>query len=195
MNLAAFELLKKYKPQCDYCKQNEKKYEYNSQTLTYYRNKVSSNYYFCSANCKDAFKNEKRCNDCGYHSDLVQPSGETFVLCTDYPYDKSCYQKYMREKNKYGNSNYCAFCERNLEVKGKLIVNDKITIHYCEECLEIYRNIVLTLDYEPRETSNSSDQCGECVFCTGESDCKNIHGSILCDKCVDIYKLMVLGCD
>jgi hypothetical protein len=98
MSLAGFELLKKNKPECDYCKRNEKKYEYSSQTLTYYRNKASSNHYFCSDKCKNAFNNEKRCKHCGYHSDLVQPLGETFVLCTNYPFDKSCYQKYMREK-------------------------------------------------------------------------------------------------
>lgn len=57
---AEFEFLKKKKSECDYCYKNEKNYEFCGQTSSYYRNKVSGIYFYCSEDCKDAFYREKR---------------------------------------------------------------------------------------------------------------------------------------
>ena len=185
MDYYRFESIKKRKIECDYCNQNEKKSEYHSQTLTYYRNKASDNYYFCSNDCKNRFNNEKKCNNCNFHSDLMQPPGETFVLCTNYPFEKSCYEKYMF--NKYGQ---CSFCKQ--QPQNELKINETTTINYCNKCCEIYKNIVLTLDYEIEQTLNDIDN--NCVFCN-QDNVKNIKGFTICDECVNNYKLLAFGCN
>lgn len=78
---------------CEICSDDSKK-EFYSQTTTFYRNKTSGQYYFCSENCKTLFDNTRKCKYCGYHSDLVKMDG--FMLCTSDAYwNPTCHDKYL----------------------------------------------------------------------------------------------------
>ena len=82
---------------CNICSKEGNK-EFYTQTMTYYRNKASGHYYFCSNDCKTIFCNTKKCKYCGYYSDLL-PIDEGFMLCTSDEYwNPSCYDKYFIRK-------------------------------------------------------------------------------------------------
>ena len=69
--------------------------QYYSQTMTYYRNKASGHYYFCSEACKTIFDHTKKCKYCGYYDDLI-PTEDGFMLCTsDEHWNPTCYEKYL----------------------------------------------------------------------------------------------------
>jgi hypothetical protein len=82
---------------CEICDKPASK-EFQSQTLTYYRSKVSSQYYFCSKECQRFFNNNKKCKYCSYYDDLVKTE-EGFSVCTNKEFWKfSCFEKYQIEK-------------------------------------------------------------------------------------------------
>ncbi|EFA75029.1 hypothetical protein PPL_11714 [Heterostelium album PN500] len=70
-----------YMKHCAICGKNAVK-EYFSQTSSYYRNRASANYNFCSNGCMEEFDNTRKCRYCSYYEKLVQvPCG--FMLCTN----------------------------------------------------------------------------------------------------------------
>ena len=83
---------------CNICSKEGNK-EFYTQTMTYYRNKASGHYYFCSNDCKTIFCNTKKCKYCGYYSDLLPIDGG-FMLCTsDEHWNPSNYDKYFIRKH------------------------------------------------------------------------------------------------
>ncbi|AGF85716.1 hypothetical protein QJ854_gp066 [Moumouvirus goulette] len=76
----------------------EAKAEFRSGTVTYYRNKNSGIYNFCSKECMDKFNRTEKCWFCSYHSDLVSTESG-FMVCTSNEYWKySCHDKYCLRK-------------------------------------------------------------------------------------------------
>ena len=171
------------KETCDYCNANTKLPQYNIQTPSYYRNKSSWHYFFCSSECKDNFENEKVCKHCHYRDDgnLMRPEGTTFMLCTSHPggFRESCYAKHIGEK--------CSFCWNFDADKLKIWCSiDKLNYYYCDDCFSIYKNIVL------KNIDDLVLNDNQCVFCyTATDDC--INGSYLCEECLKVYKIFVFG--
>ena len=168
----------KKKETCDYCNTNNKLPDFYIQTPSYYRNKSSGHFFFCSNDCKTKYKNEKVCKYCGYDQDLKKPEGENFMLCTDYAFQESCYDKYIRENSP--PESHCSFCNRFID-KEKLYCKKDI----CSDCFEVYKNIVLL-----NECENHNN---DCVFCE-KSNCNHIfvNGYSLCNECFCVYKNLVL---
>lgn len=127
--------------------------------------------------------------DCGYHSDLKQPLGESFVLCTDYPYEKSCYQKYMSEK--CGIKMDCDFCGGYTETK--LEISETESLFYCNDCYEKIKTITFALDSKSKKLDNECVLCHREEYSHRDEHFKNIHGFTVCNECVDKYKLFIMG--
>jgi len=147
---------------CSICSEEGNK-EFYTKTMTYYRNKASGHYYFCSNDCKTIFCNTKKCKYCGYYSDLL-PIDEGFMLCTsDEHWNPSCYDKYFIRKqfktdkdeaikrdftvdNLYDNIGNNTNAIDNCETDERLIYETaKYLIHNL-----IYRNW-LVIDYNIRD--------------------------------------------
>ena len=180
------EYSKQNKETCDYCNSNSKFPQYHAQSMSWYRNKVGGDYFFCSLECRDKFKNEKICAHCHYMDDkLKKPKYGNFVLCTSHSYDTPCYDKFIIQ-------DVCSFClTHKSECEGEIIFWDTIekTDYYCcERCLLVYKNIVLKLD---SDDSDDSDLSG-CAFCHGEKK-YSINGYDICANCIEIYKIFVFG--
>ena len=170
---------------------NKKLKQYYIQTPSYYRNKASGHYFFCSSECHENFENEKVCKRCHYMggSNLIKPEGQNFVLCIDYPGDISCYDNFTKT---------CSFCLNNQnnidddedEDEDIVIWNSHNEIDYncCTRCFQIYKHIVLKID-EFEHNYNEDDKL--CEFCY-DSDTMDINKHHVCKKCFEIYKFFVL---
>jgi len=164
---------------CHYCKTLDKLPEYQSWSITYYRNSTSDNYFFCSESCKTLFENKRRCKRCCYARDLIQPEGEDFVLCTNYPCELSCYEKYLREKHP---ELVCSFCdstkESPLPCRGK--------IYYCDDCFHKIEQLKGTCDKET-----------VCFICDRESsdddlsDLTVVNDKTICLTCLKKYRKFI----
>ena len=78
---------------------NEHNSKYESFTMSYYRNKTSGVYYFCSANCTELFNKTKKCWFCSYYGDLCDTNCG-FMACTSNGYWRySCYDKFEIRRN------------------------------------------------------------------------------------------------
>ena len=144
---------------CDTDDQALSKYE-NNNGIRIFKNYISYDDFFCSLDCKNKYGKDNVCDECGFGDkhQLIKPIGEDFLLCNRYPNDKSCYHKYIRQK--YG-ATLCSLCRKNNNTKKlELYYN----FYYCENCFEIYKNIVTKLDYNNGDKSINSCQ-SHCVFC------------------------------
>jgi hypothetical protein len=170
---------------CDHCQNNKKLPQYYIQTPSYYRNKVGGDYFFCSSDCMGKFENEKVCKHCHYYGnkeDLQQPTGENFKLCTNYPGDRSCYEKYMQKKFPELVTQ-CAFCRTYDDLNFQRTLGEK-THKCCENCLNIYKSIVLD--------NLEENGWNICVFCNVSAHgYKRVNGRVMCGHCVDVYKIFV----
>ena len=166
---------------CHYCKTSKKSIEYRAGAQTAYSRSHSTNYYFfCSESCKTIYKNKFICRKCGYDEDLIQPEGEEFVLCTDYPYELSCYEKYLREKHP---ELVCSFCdstkESPLPCRGKF--------YYCHDCFHKIEQLKGTIDKE-----------SVCFICDRESsdddlsDLTVVNDKTICLTCLEKYRKFIL---
>ena len=179
------EYSKKKKETCDYCNTESKLPQYYIQTPSYYRNKSSGHYFFCSSECRDKFENEKICKHCHYQDrELKKPEGTTFMLCTSHPggYRESCYIKHIGEK--------CSFCWKETDIDKlnlRYSVDDKLNYYSCDDCFSIYKNIVLKDNDDFAQPSDN-----DCIFCyTDTNDCVNSY--YLCEDCLKVYKIFVFG--
>ena len=116
---------------CNICSKEGNK-EFYTQTMTYYRNKASGHYYFCSNDCKTIFCNTKKCKYCGYYSDLL-PIDEGFMLCTSDAYwNPSCYDKYFIRKQFKTDKDEAIKRDFTIEDLYSNVENNTITIDECE---------------------------------------------------------------
>lgn len=133
----------------------------------FFRSYQKHRFDFCSEKCAELFKNENCCHICCYDKNLrnyVDKNGNVFKLCTVYPGNFSCYDKYLKyeEENKIDFSEtMCSFCKNystnNLPWFGvhrcKLCFNKITFIDFCKHC---YKNTTDTEDDDINEKSHSS---------------------------------------
>ena len=174
----------KRKETCDYCDSNTKLPQYYIQTPSYYRNKASGHYFFCSEECKNKFENEKICKHCHYKdSSNKKPEGESFLLCTSHPCGEreACYYKYVSDK--------CSFCWNENSTTDKLNLRcsiNNVNYYSCDDCFSIYKNVVL----KDNDDLVLNDNC--CIFCYSDTeDCVNDY--YICEDCLKVYKIFVFG--
>lgn len=176
---------------CDYCNKNGINFNYSSYVMEWYRNRSDSKY-FCSKECLNHYENKKVCHKCHYDKNLKKPEDEIFVLCTEYPYNSSCYDNYM--SNKYGTIIRCIFCEHQFtEISdAKKRIGEYGIVYYCNRCYKIYKDIVINI--------NNDTLDNECVFCCKYLNYNNntleiskkVHGRLLCENCYLGYKKLAL---
>jgi hypothetical protein len=136
---------------CDECGIEKKLKDFYLQTPSYYRNKASGHYYFCTETCRNKFESTKVCKRCHYSSDL-KPIGE-FMYCDNYPGEYlSCYEKVL------GNFT-CDFCDlpKNAYSNGAYILRSDDFENYhkpmCGDCLDPYRSSLFEIfDWETART-------------------------------------------
>jgi len=157
---------------CHYCKTSKKLIEFRAWAQdAYYRNLCTINYFFCSESCKTIYEKKFKCRKCGYNQDLIQPDGEDFMLCTDYPYELSCYEKYLREKHP---ELICSFCDSIKESP----LHCKDEIYYCDDCFDKIEQLKETIDKE-----------SVCFICDSDSrDLTVINDKPICLSCLEKYR-------
>lgn len=189
-----YEYSKKKKLTCDECNKNEKIADFTQQSPSYYRNKSSANYYFCSNECSITFKKTKLCGGCHYNSNLKYYEKNNCVYCTDYPFEISCYQKHQgdyicnycnEEKNAYNNS------------KCYVIAYDELV---CSECAIPYNHIFneYITELNKRNKFRSQKPYYEDAFVFIDSDTedkfreqydKNETYNFICNNCNEIKNI------
>ena len=84
---------------CDTCgKELPANPKYESWTASYYRNKTSGKYYFCSENCMNEFNKTRKCHFCSYYGDLVETENGYMACTSDEHWKYSCLDKYQIRK-------------------------------------------------------------------------------------------------
>ena len=177
---------------CDYCKEKDSIVDYYVQTPSYYRNKSSRHCFMCSQECYNNFCKYNTCNRCGYAENLIFIPEENYSLCTNYPFNISCYDKLIKLNHFDDETAICSFCKIRAEFDWKEI-DDDISVNICHNCDEIYKEIVLwSYQY------NSSDFHNCCVFCkTTDLNMHKInrynedYTIIMCESCHTNYKYLV----
>lgn len=134
-------LINKMKDKCSVCDKPSK--EFYSQTLTYYRNKISSEHYFCSKECQVHFNNNEKCKYCSYYDDLVKIE-EGFSVCTNKEFWQfSCFEKYQFEKqcNKDHDTSYDTDDYEKMEkqISGRKMIGSYIWMLFLNSAIRKYR--------------------------------------------------------
>ena len=125
-------------PLCDQCNTNQKLPAFYLQTPSYYRNKSSGHYFFCSQECMNNYTKSKVCYLCHYQQSLVEHT-DGFMYCTDNPNRiMSCYDRVV------GNYN-CDYCKKSKNVYEDICYilrppNGDDRTFMCEECFAPYKN-------------------------------------------------------
>jgi hypothetical protein len=170
---------------CDECNQNKKDINFYLQSVSYYRNKAGSHYYFCSKECKDKYENTKMCKYCHYNQDLKELNG--CMYCTDNPNeDMSCYQ---REVGDYG----CDYCHetRNCYENTcyKICSPEWESTWMCGICYEPYKNIVYDkYDYDLRKKLKNHNNWVKIIHDNGKEllSLINKDSKFICNLCKNI---------
>jgi len=207
--------------ECEYCNENEKNQEFYHKIPRSDRNKQLIYYFFCSQTCTDNYINQKICKNCNFNENLIQVTDEnndTYMLCTSYPKNKSCYEKYIEKQNIFPD---CSFCLKRASNTKRIEINDT-EYNHCNSCKKIYMNIVLgknnydhviikdityikennriytVVDGEKGILYAIINELGKarkvknnpdiCVFCDNVGN-NNIYKNKLCSNCYDIYIL------
>ena len=158
---------------------NKENNNIETRTMTYYRSRTSSIYYFCSNECKKIYNDKNVCRYCSYYSDLVKVD-EGYVVCiSDEFWNPTCYDKYLIIKNK----ETCYFCHvdnsKNMDYYKVVNVGKKKYI-VCDDCYDICENI--------KENNKNKKYCILCSNYRGFDE-----NLIMCEDCQTKYSLMKDG--
>lgn len=161
---------------CDTCHINKKDSHFFLQTTTFYRNKAEQYLFFCSFECLNYYENTMMCKKCHYADNLlpVHTGNESFLLCTDNPYDISCYDEY------YGKTKIpCIFCNyKMIEPENIISIDYDNEYSMCSECYYVYSCFL-----ENYFLTEFGDNCAFCCSVKHKTFVFNEKKINLCQNC------------